>query len=410
MRPFREHLLARSEHLRRRGLLREPATSSAPSGTHVTLGGQRLLNLASNNYLGLASDPRVLDALSRAARTWGSAAASRLVTGSLLPHREAEAALAAFVDHEDARLFSSGYAANVGAISGLVGRGDVVFSDALNHASLIDGCRLSRAEVVVYPHRDVALLAELLERHRPTDGAALIVSDAVFSMDADLAPLGALRALADRSEAGLLVDEAHALGVLGPEGRGLSRALGVRPDVTTGMLGKAFGLQGGFVASSADVLHLLESTARSYVFSTGVHAALAAVLPSLVAWVRDADDARARLRRHRARLARAVPRAFSLPPSIAPEDAEGLVGATPILPVILGESALAMEVAGQLREEGIFAPAIRPPTVAPGTARLRLVPIASHADEDLALAERALARVLTPHAPRGAASRLEPSP
>jgi 8-amino-7-oxononanoate synthase len=382
---FLDHVAQRLTALRARGLLRDPVTSSVPSGTHLVVDGRRLLNLCSNNYLGLADDPRVRDALVTAAGTWGSAAASRLITGTLEPHRQAEAALARHVGHDDARLFTSGYAANVGAMAGLLEAGDVVFSDALNHASLIDGCRLSRARVIVYPHGDVPALARLLELHRSQFRAALIVTDAVFSMDADLAPLPALRRLADEHLAGLVVDEAHALGVLGPGGRGWCAASGVRADVVTGMLGKAFGLTGGFVAGSLETTKLLETTARSYVFSTGIHAAVAAVVPAVVDWVREADDARERLRAHRATLASALPAGFARPP----EDF------TPILPVVLGDGARALTVSGALRDRGFFAQAIRPPTVPVGTARLRLVPIATHADADIASAAGALSDVLS---------------
>ncbi|MFO0712849.1 MAG: 8-amino-7-oxononanoate synthase [Sandaracinus sp.] len=385
---FREHVSARLEDLRLRGLLRAPVTSDVPTGTHVVVEGRRLLNLCSNNYLGLADDPRLRDALAAAATRWGSAGASRLVTGSLAPHLEAEASLARYVQLAASRLFPSGYAANVGAVSGLVGPGDVVFSDALNHASLIDGCRLSRARVIVFPHRDVDALAELLAAHRHAHRAALIVTDAIFSMDGDVAPLAALRSLADRFEAGLLVDEAHSLGVLGPEGRGLCAELAVQPDVLTGMLGKAFGLGGGFIAAEADTLDLLQSTARSYVFSTGIHAALAAVVPRVVGWVAEADDARARLRRHRATLAQAVPDEL-LGASDARPDAR-----VPVLPVVLGEGARALAVSAALRERGVFGQAIRPPTVAHGTARLRLVPIATHTPDDIARAAEALGDIL----------------
>jgi 8-amino-7-oxononanoate synthase len=382
---FRDHVGARLDDLRARQLLRDPVTSTTPAGTHLTVRGQRLLNLCSNNYLGLADHPRLRDALVEAAARWGSAGASRLISGSLTPHREAEAALSAFVGHDDARLFSSGYAANLGAISGLVGPDDVVFSDALNHASLIDGCRLSRARVIVYPHADVPALRHLLEEHRSGHRAALIVTDAVFSMDADVAPLRALRAVADHWDAGLLVDEAHALGVLGPQGCGLAASLEVKPDLTTGMLGKSLGLAGGFVAGDAATVRLLETTARSYVFSTGVHAALAAAIPESVRLVRAADDARARVRAHRALLADAVPRGrlASSEPSV------------PVLPIVLGEPARALAVSHALRRCGFFVQAIRPPTVPVGTARLRLVPIATHAAADIAAAATALTDVLS---------------
>ena len=382
---FRQHVQDRLHALRSAGLLRDPVVGETPSGTHLVVGERRLLNLCSNNYLGLADDHRLRDRLVLASRRWGSATASRLITGSLRPHRDAERALAEFVGHADARLFTSGYAANVGAVSSLVGPDDLVLSDALNHASLIDGCRLSRARTVVFPHRDLEALDSLLRAHRSSARAALVVTDAVFSMDGDLAPLAGLREVADRHGAGLLVDEAHSLGVLGPSGTGLARALGVHVDVSTGMLGKAFGLSGGFVAADADTLRVLESTARAYVFSTAMHSALADVIPDLVELVRTADPARARLRAHRDVLAAALPRARATPEPHA---------SIPILPVLVGDATRAVRVSAALAERGVFVQAIRPPTVPAGTSRLRIVPIASHEDGDIAEAARIFRDVL----------------
>ncbi len=377
---FDQSVSARLFHLIGHGLLRDPAIAETPAGTHISVGGESLLHLCSNNYLGLADDPEIRHALATAASVWGGAGASRLVSGSTRPHRSAEEALASYVQLQDARVFSSGYAANVGAISAFLGPGDVVFSDALNHASLIDGCRLSRAKVVVYPHLDMDALERLLREHRPAGRAALIVSDAVFSMDGDLAPLRKLRHLADAHAAGLLIDEAHALGVIGSAGMGLSAALGIRPDILTGMLGKSFGTSGGFVAGSTDACRLLESTARSYVFSTAMHPALAEIIPYLVHRLRSADGARAQLRRHIRTLAQAIEHDL-------PEDDDLL---SPILPLIIGENAAALSVAQRLKDHGIFIRAIRPPTVPVGTARLRIVPIATHSEEDIAHAARAL--------------------
>ncbi len=379
---FDQHISARLSTLIELGLLRDPAITERPAGTHITLGDSTLLHLCSNNYLGLADDEAIRAQLADAARTWGGAGASRLVSGSTRPHRVAEAALAAYVRLPDARVFTSGYAANVGAISALVGPGDVVFSDALNHASLIDGCRLSRAKVIVYPHRDTDALARLLAEHRPSARAALIVSDAVFSMDGDAAPIRELRSLADTHAAGLLIDEAHALGVIGEDGSGLCALLGIRPDVLTGMLGKSFGTAGSFVAGSLECCRLLESTARSYVFSTAMHPALAAIIPYLVERLRSAHSARTQLRQHIRTLADAIH--HSLP-------SDDLL-LSPILPLIIGGNAEALAVAQNLRDEGIFIRAIRPPTVPLNTARLRIVPIATHRPQDIARAATALAK------------------
>ena len=377
---FDAHVSARLSALTQRGLLRDPAITERPAGTHITIGDVALLHLCSNNYLGHADDADIRAELAKAAARWGGAGASRLVSGSTRPHRDAEEALAAYVHLPDARVFSSGYAANVGAISALVGPGDVVFSDALNHASLIDGCRLSRAKVVIYPHRDLDALAGLLAEHRPTANAALIVSDAIFSMDGDAAPIRELRALADRHTAGLLIDEAHALGVIGEDGSGLCAFLGVRPDVLTGMLGKSFGTAGAFVAGSVDCCRLLENTARSYVFSTAMHPALAAIIPYLVERLRSANGARTQLRQHIRTLAQAIEH------PLADQD----LVLSPILPLIIGANEPALAVAQRLRDQGIFIRAIRPPTVPQNTARLRIVPIATHTRADIARAAEAL--------------------
>lgn len=377
---FDAHVSARLSALTQRGLLRDPAITERPAGTHITIGDVALLHLCSNNYLGHANDADIRAELAKAAARWGGAGASRLVSGSTRPHLDAEEALAAYVHLPDARVFSSGYAANVGAISALVGPGDVVFSDALNHASLIDGCRLSRAKIVIYPHTDLEALAGLLAQHRPTANAALIVSDAIFSMDGDAAPIRALRALADRHTAGLLIDEAHALGVIGTDGSGLCAFLGVRPDVLTGMLGKSFGTAGAFVAGSVDCCRLLENTARSYVFSTAMHPALAAIIPYLVERLRSANGARTRLRQHIRTLAQAIEH------PLADQD----LVLSPILPLIIGANEAALAVAQRLRDQGIFIRAIRPPTVPQNTARLRIVPIATHTRVDITRAAEAL--------------------
>ncbi|MDW8245896.1 MAG: 8-amino-7-oxononanoate synthase [Sandaracinaceae bacterium] len=379
---FREHVRERLEELKAASLLRDPLLSEAQGSTHVVVGGKRLLNFASNDYLGFSQDSGIRKALEEAAKQWGGAASSRLLSGTLLPHRKAESLLAAFVGHEDARLFSSGYAANLGAISALVGPGDALFSDALNHASIIDGCRLSRAKVLVYRHKDMGHLEELLAENRQSFRAALIVSDGVFSMDGDIAPLSELRRLADRYEAGLLIDEAHALGVLGPEGRGLCASLGVQADVITGMLGKAFGLAGGFVASDAMTIRLIENRARSYVFSTALHPALALAAIHALEQLRQAEEARKRLREFRSLVWSALP-----PPLQARIQAHPHV---PIVPIVIGEVQKTLRFAKALNEEGIFAPAIRPPTVPEGSARIRISLSAAHDPKEIEWASQIL--------------------
>ncbi len=336
--------------------------------------GRELLCFSSNNYLGLANHPRLVAAAHESLERDGlGAGASRLITGTMEAHLEAEAALAAFVRAEAALLFSTGYAANVGALQALAGPSTVVLSDALNHASLIDGARLARAQVRVYRHLDLDHLEALLRESRAGADRAIIVTDALFSMDGDLAPLRDLRALADTHDAWLFVDEAHALGVLGPEGRGLSAREGIVPDVLVGTLGKSFGAAGAFVAGSARLRDLLLHRARSYVFSTAPLPLVARAAKAAAQLVLEADELRARVLTHAGRLRTELrARGFEVPES------EG-----PIVPVIVGDPAATMNLSAFLYEAGFLAQGIRPPTVPVGTSRIRLVPIATHADAEI---------------------------
>ncbi len=381
---FPDRVRAELDDLTRRELLRTPRIFASPPGPTLRLDGRELICLTSNDYLGLAGDPRLALAVAEATREGTGAGASRLITGSLDAHARAERSLADFVRLPAALLFSSGYAANVGALQGLLGPGDVVFSDALNHASLIDGCRLSRARVVVYRHGDVEDLARLLARERGDARTALIASETVFSMDGDLAPVAALRALADAHGAGLLLDEAHALGVVGPNGVGVAASVGIVPDALVGTLGKSFGLMGAFVAGSADLVQLLTNRARSFVFSTGVSPTLAGAIPFAVSLVAQADARRERLLGHANRL-RSELRSLGHPVVDSPSC---------IVPVILGEPRRALEVSAALLERGLYVQAIRPPTVPSGTSRLRLAPSASHEANHLERACDAIRQVL----------------
>lgn len=372
-----------ARHLRRR--LR---TVEGPQTALVTVAGRPVLGLCSNNYLGLANHPTLVASAHASLDVDGvGAGASRLVSGTMTAHAEAEATLARFAGLEDSVLFSTGYAANVGTLSTLVGPGDLVFSDALNHASLIDGCRLSRAEIRVYRHRDLDHLEAELREHRGRAPNALIVTDAVFSMDGDEADLPALRALADRYDAALIVDEAHSVGVFGPAGAGLCAEQGVAPDVLIGALGKAFGASGSFVATSAPVADWLRNRARSFVFSTAPLPLAARVASAAAALVAASDDRRSRVLAHAARLRRELAAlSFDVP-----------AGRAPIVPVVVGPEDRTLALAAALLEHGAFVQAIRPPTVPRGTARLRLVPTAEHTEaqigdalEAFASAQRAL--------------------
>ncbi|MGB3052152.1 MAG: 8-amino-7-oxononanoate synthase [Polyangiales bacterium] len=364
------------------GLLRKPLRISGPQGPEVLIDGKPVLCLCSNNYLGLANHPAIAAAAEASLRIDGvGAAASRLVTGTMDAHREAENAFADFLGTPSAALFSTGYAANLGAIQALVGPADLVFSDALNHASLIDGCRLSRAEVHVYAHRSPNDLESLLERHRAKGRRALVVTDSLFSMDGVTAPLQELARLARAFDAGLLVDEAHALGVLGPNGRGVAAAEGVKPDLVIGTLGKSFGVAGAFVAASEATVALIRNRARSFVYSTAPPPMLARAATAALELVRDADDARRALLAHADTLREGLRElGFDVPD-----------GESQILPVLIGENDRTMQLSAELLDRGVFVQGIRPPTVAEGTARLRLTPMATHRPEQIARAIDAFA-------------------
>jgi 8-amino-7-oxononanoate synthase len=359
-------------------LLRTPRTVSGAQGPELTVDGRRVLGLSSNNYLGLAADPRIAEAASEALREQGfGSGASRHISGTSPLHTQLEQCLARFLAMPSALFFSSGYAANIGAIQALVGRDDVIFSDRLNHASLIDGARLSRARIVVYRHLDLDHLDALLTENRARHASALVLTESVFSMEGDLADLVSLRALCDRHGCGLVVDEAHALGVLGPQGRGLCARDGVRADLLIGTLGKAFGCSGAFVAGAVDTVRLVENRARSYVFSTAPPASHAAAALTAIELVEAADDRRARVLGHADRLRTGL-RSLGY---------RTLAGATPIVPILIGPPQTTMALSAALLENGVFVHGIRPPTVPADTSRLRVTAIATHTEAQV---ERAL--------------------
>jgi 8-amino-7-oxononanoate synthase len=362
------------EDLRDRGLYRRLRLIEGPQGPRVLLGGREVLLLCSNDYLGLAADPRVREAAAEAALRWGAGSgASRLISGNMEPHRELEAALAAFKGYQRALLFGSGFLANTGTIAALAGSGEVVFSDELNHASIIDGCRLSRAETVIYRHNDVAHLESLLEAAagRP----ALVVTDGVFSMDGDVAPLPELLELARRFGARLMVDEAHATGALGPGGRGAVAAAGLsgQVDVVMGTMGKALGSYGAYVCASAETVDFLVNRARPFIFST-------APPPPVVGAARAALGV---LEAEPERVDRLISNARVLREALA---AEGLVAGTSttqIVPVEVGEAEPTMALCERALERGVFAQGIRPPTVPEGSSRLRFTVMATHEPAEL---------------------------
>jgi glycine C-acetyltransferase/8-amino-7-oxononanoate synthase len=374
-------LAQRLEELESSGLRRRLRLVDGPQAPTVLLDGQPVLLLCSNNYLGLADHPRLRRAAADAALSLGtSAGASRLLSGSMSIHFELEERLAAFKGTEAALLFGSGYLANTGTIAALARQGEVVCSDELNHASIIDGCRLAGAETFVYRHAD----AEHLEwgLRRAAGRASLIVTDGVFSMDGDVAPLSELSDLARRHRCRLMVDEAHATGCLGPGGRGSVAAAGLTDevDVIVGTLGKALGGYGAYVCGSAELVDFLVNSARPFIFST-------APPPPAVA----ASSAALELLQERPkRVEKLRANAAALRSGLREQGLEPAGSETQIVPLVIGEADDAMAFCERLLEDGLFAQAIRPPTVPPGTCRLRLTVMATHAIADLRRAARSI--------------------
>ncbi|ATB31254.1 8-amino-7-oxononanoate synthase [Melittangium boletus DSM 14713] len=368
------------EALKARGLRRFLEPLDSPQGPLVRVGGETLVNFSSNDYLGLAGSPTVRAAAAAALEVHGvGSGASRLVVGDTAAHHRLEARLAAFERSEAALVFNSGYAANVGTLQALVGPEDVVFSDALNHASLIDGCRLSRARTVVYPHADVEALTRALAstpaRRR------LVVTDSVFSMDGDVAPLRDIVEVCQAHGAALLVDEAHATGVLGERGAGLCEELGLESavDVRMGTLSKSLGGLGAYIAASRPVVDFVLQRARPLVFSTALPAALCAAAEAAVDIVERDDALRARLWRNIHRFSKGLRElGFIAEPRSA------------VFPVIVGDAPRAVAASQALRARGLLVKAIRPPTVPEGTSRLRFCLSAAHTEGQLDLALSAL--------------------
>jgi 8-amino-7-oxononanoate synthase len=371
-----------AQHLRRRRRVVE-----SYAGVRLQVDAREMLAFCSNDYLGLAQHPDLIDSARAAAARWGvGATASPQICGHSLAHEQLETELAAFVGHERALYFYAGFPANVGIVPALVGRGDAVFSDALNHACLIDGARLSRAAIEVYPHNDVDALGRLLA----ASGARrkLIATDAVFSMDGDLAPLREMLTLAQRYDALLLIDDAHGFGVLGDGGRGSAAHLGLHGPRLLYMatLGKAAGVAGAFVAGDSALVEWILQRARSYTFATAAPPLIAETLRTSLRVI----DAEGWRREHLRALTRRLREgaAAALPPSWHLAESE-----TPIQPIVIGDNALTLDAMASLWREGLWVPAIRPPTVPDGSARLRVTLSAAHSLNDVERLLDALARV-----------------
>ncbi|WP_162472596.1 8-amino-7-oxononanoate synthase [Thermoanaerobacter kivui] len=346
------------------------------NGSRAIINGQEVLLFSSNNYLGMSHHPRVKAATLEAVERWGTGSGgSRLTTGNFVLHRQLEERIARFKSTEDAIVFSSGYLANLGVISALVGQGDLVLSDELNHASIIDGCRLSRATVKVFRHKDVAHLKDILLAERNSYRRCLIVTDGVFSMDGDIAPLPQLLQLAEEFQSLLMVDDAHATGVLGKRGAGTVEHFGLENKniIQVGTLSKALGSEGGYVAGNVILIDYLRNRARSFIFSTALSppivAAAIAALDVLEEELYLLDQLHANVRQFYKGLK-------ELGFEVLPTESA-------IIPLMVGESHRTLALSSALAEKGVFVPAIRPPTVPEGTSRLRITVMATHKPEDI---------------------------
>lgn len=368
------------------GLRRKLVTRSGPQGARINVAGRSLLNFGANDYLGLANDPRlIIAAEDTAAREGWGAGASPLITGHTAAHAALEAQLASWLGTEAALVTPSGFAANAGTIAALVDAGDIIYSDAKNHASLIDGCRLSRARVEIYPHNDVEALGELLQRTAGDGRRRLIVTDTVFSMDGDTAHLLELCKLAEQHDAMLLIDEAHATGVFGADGTGLAEAQGVaeRIPIRVGTLSKALGSGGGFIAGQQRLIDWLVNRARPYVFSTAHPPPVAAAASAAIRIVQSEPQRRTEL----------LARASWLREELRRQGWQLGTAATQIIPVIVGEAAAAMRLHRALLEAGCFVPGIRPPSVPAGESLLRISLSYAHKQRDLEELAAQLARL-----------------
>jgi 8-amino-7-oxononanoate synthase len=365
--------------LRAAGLFRVPMTLERIGPAAVRLGGRRRVVFCSNDYLGLASDPRLKRAAMRAVERYGwGAGAARLISGTSPLHTALEEEIARFEGAEAAVLFATGYMTNLGAVTALVGERDLVVGDRLNHASIIDACWLSRARFRVYPHGDVDALKRILARHTRSKiqnlkSKILVVTDGVFSMDGDLAPLREIAALKARYEFILMVDEAHGTGVFGRRGRGAAEHLGVEEavDVRMGTLSKAVGSIGGFIAGRRALIELLVNKARSYIYSTALPPAACAASIEGLRIIREEPGLRRRLWRNVELLRRALRKAPL--PRVA----------SPIIPLIVGDPQRAVELSQALLERGFLVSAVRPPAVPRGTSRLRVTASAAHTKTDI---------------------------
>jgi 8-amino-7-oxononanoate synthase len=390
---FQDDLTRRLAALREQSLFRELRRVDSAQGPRIKIGGKTFLNFSSNDYLGLANDPTLKEAAIKAIEKFGAGAgASRLICGSLAPFHQLEETLANFKRTEAALTFSTGYATAIGTICALLGRDDILILDKLVHASIVDAAKLSGAKLRVFAHNDLNDLEDKLKwavdesRHpSPVTRHTLIVTESIFSMDGDAAPLREIVALKEKYGAWLMVDEAHATGIIGEGGRGLAEKLGVsgQIEIQMGTLGKALGASGGYICGSRALIELLVNRARSFIFSTAPVPAAAAAATAAIQFVQSSEG-ETRQKRLRARVA-------EWQSQIAVRNSQ-IPGA--IIPIIIGDESKAVAAATKLREQDIFVPAIRYPTVARGKARLRVTLTASHSAGDIATLVRALEQIM----------------
>jgi len=372
-----DYLKEQLEELERAGTALHPRVLERQQAARTRFDGRDVINLASNNYLGLAAHPKLKEAAAKAAMDFGAGSgAVRTIAGTMTLHRELERRFADFKGAEDALMFQSGFTANSGTVAAILTKEDVIVSDQLNHASIIDGARLSRAEIKVFPHKDAAAADKLLQETKSSGRRQLLITDGVFSMDGDIAPLPELVDVAEKHGAIMMIDDAHASGVLGPGGKGTVGHFGLDPsrvDVQVGTLSKAIGVMGGFIAGPAHLIRWLVNRGRPFLFSTSAPPAVAAACIAALDVMRDEPE----------RIERLWSNTGFFKKGLHDLGLDTGASETPITPVIAGEETKAVELSRLLWEEGVFTPAIVFPTVAKGRARVRTIVTADHTEEDL---------------------------
>ncbi|TMK83985.1 MAG: glycine C-acetyltransferase [Actinobacteria bacterium] len=382
-----DYLRQQLEELERAGTALHPRVLELHQAARTRFDGRDVINLASNNYLGLAAHPRLKAAAAEASMEYGAGSgAVRTIAGTMTLHRELERRFAEFKGAEDALMFQSGFTANSGTVAAILSKEDVIVSDQLNHASIIDGARLSRAEIQVFPHKDWAAADRLLDETKDRGRRQLLITDGVFSMDGDIAPLPDLVQIAEKHQAIMMIDDAHASGVLGPGGKGTVAHFGLDPsrvDIQVGTLSKAIGVLGGFIAGPSHLIQWLVNRGRPFLFSTSAPPGVAAACIAALDVIRDEPE----------RIDRLWTNTALFKAGLHDRGFDTGMSETPISPVIAGEETKAVELSHLLWEEGVFTPAIVFPTVARGQARVRTIVTADHTEEDLREALEAFEKV-----------------